>query len=132
MQRLFAFLLLSLYLFFSGSKVLSMHYCGGTLAETRINAEASCSCEDVLGNNNHGCCEDSIKPIKHPDTFVYSAWCCINQTPEALIPPYQGFKNNFHPILFVETPTLSAGYNPPDKARPLAAYLQFHALLLYA
>jgi hypothetical protein len=131
MQRLFAFLLLSLYLFFSGSKVLSMHYCGGTLAETRINAQASCCCEDVLGNNN-GCCEDSIKPIKHPDTFVYSAWCCINQSHEALLPPFHGFNNNFHPILFVETPTLSAGYHPPDKARPLAAYLQFHALLLYA
>lgn len=132
MQRLFAFLLLSLYLFFSGSKVLSMHYCGGTLAETRINAEASCSCEDVLGNKNDGCCEDSFKPIKHPDTFVYATWCCTNHPPEALLWPRNGFQTSIHPTQFVETPTLSSGYDPPDKPRPLAAYLQFHALLLYA
>lgn len=109
-----------------------MHYCGGTLAETRINAEASCSCEDVLGNKNDGCCEDTIKPIKHPDTVVYATWLSANHATEALLTPLKGYQTTIYPIQFIETPTLSSGYDPPDKSRPLATYIQYHALLLYA
>ena len=134
MKRLSAFLLLSLYLFFSGSQVLSFHYCGGTLAETRINALASCCCDDskTSSQDDDGCCENTIKPVKQPDTYLHTntllvnpnivatlpqahSWCCTNHYPsnhKGILPP----------------PT----YPPPDARRQVAAYLQYHALLLYA
>ncbi len=134
MKRLLATLLLSLYLFFSGSWVLAYHYCGDVLVETRINAKAHCCCEsseNVAANNDDDCCHDEVKPVKQPDTNVQSAkapmlhafvllpqhpW--VPRTPSCVVSASRSQKTHIHP--------------PPDITGDLPAFIQYHALLLYA
>ena len=132
MKRIFALPLLSLYLFFSGSRVLSFHYCGGTLAETRINAQASCCCDDAPMSANNDCCEDTVKPVKHPDASLTDASKFVDAPSFKLIPnPNYAFHHN-PSVLYAASLITPEKYQPPDKQRPLAAYIQYHALLLYA
>lgn len=135
MKRLLASLLLSLYLFFSGTRVLAYHYCGDVLAETRINAKAHCCCEretvSAEAPTDDDCCSDIIKPVKQPDTNLqavkiqFSAPFDINYPTSTI---------SFYPacIVYASRSTNPLKYHPPNVPKPIPAYLKYHALLLYA
>lgn len=136
MKRLVALLLLHLYLFFSGSRVLAYHYCGDVLAETEINAKAHCCCESMeeasaAAYNNDNCCLDIIKPIKQPDTNLQSVQTLFN-TPCYIDYPASFVSFNPFVIVSASRSTTTIIYPPPKYVKSIPAYLQFHALLLYA
>lgn len=135
MKRLLACLLLSLYLFFSGTRVLAYHYCGDVLAETRINAIAHCCCEaeDVSEEvpSSDDCCHDIIKPVKQPDTHLQALKTLFTPPFDFNLPTSYV---SFYPsrLVLASRSKTAIKHPPPNYPKQLPAYLKYHALLLYA
>lgn len=67
MKRFLSISMLMIYLTFSVGFVISMHYCGGSLASLNLFAEASCCCDDDTMNQKDDCCKNEFKTLKISD-----------------------------------------------------------------
>lgn len=135
MRRFVSFSLLFLYLLCSAGLVVSLHYCGNSLASAGLFDKASCCCDDEETGKPDDCCKDEFKTlklstdqIKHEEVLGWKS----GLPGEAVLPGPTTYSCACTPVSLTDVrPTLLA--RPPDQrsaAQP--AYLLYHAFLFYA
>ncbi len=133
MKRFLSITLLSIYLLFSAGVVVSLHYCGGSLAALKLFVKASCCCDDEESGANDDCCKDEIKTIKiaddqHKEEQIQ--WVLKSVALEAEAPIFTTIHKQW-----IYTPTVSNIQQlprPPDRALLIPAYKLNHAYLFYS
>jgi len=133
-KRFLSILLLNLYLLFSGGLVVSLHYCGGSLANAGIFTEPSCCCDDETTGKPDDCCKDEVKTVKITDDQLRNEEAIGKFQPdfaEALLPslPFCAWAVDVPVALRLAPSSLP---RPPDQQPDKPAYLLQHAFLFYS
>jgi hypothetical protein len=133
MQRLYAFLLLSLYLLSSVGISITAHYCGGSLASVAIIEQASCCCDDEQNGMPDDCCTNDVKVLKlAEDQLKAEQRLFVLQDVDALLPllcHYVSPASSLSATLIITDIVLP---DPPERDNSLPVYKRNHSLLLYS
>ncbi|MBL7766331.1 MAG: hypothetical protein JNJ58_09575 [Chitinophagaceae bacterium] len=133
MKRIYSISLLFLYLSFSLGLVVSLHYCGESLASFKLYEKSSCCCDENLGGKPDDCCKDEFKTLKvttdqiqHEHEFKLHGHDLVFISQNHDVAEYA--TRNYGSSAF----TLSTLPRPPDRSGQVPIYKQIHAFLFYS
>jgi hypothetical protein len=134
MRRFASISLLFLYLLCSAGLVVSLHYCGNSLASAGLFDKASCCCDDEESGTPDDCCKDEVKTlklstdqIKHDEVLGWKSALLG----DAVFPVLTASSYSLSPLQTLDAQP-SHLPRPPDRYAAHPAYLLHHALLFYA
>ncbi len=134
MKRFLSILLLNLYLLFSGGLVVSLHYCGGSLANAGIFTEPSCCCDDEASGKPDDCCKDEVKTVKITDDQLRNEegpGTFLADFSDAILPalPVYVWASEIPVSVCITKANLP---RQPDRQQARPSYLLHHAFLFYS
>lgn len=134
MRRFASLSLLFLYLLCSGGWVVSLHYCGNSLASAGLFDKAACCCDDEETGKPDDCCKDEFKTlklstdqIKHDEALGWKT----GLLDDAVFPVFAASSYRPSPLQVFDVQPFHLP-RPPDRSASHPAYLLHHALLFYA
>lgn len=133
MKKFLSISLLFLYLVSSIGIIISLHYCGGSLASLSLSQNASCCCDDNVKDMKEGCCKDEVKFIKITDDQNKAEYLVKKFSSLVMdLPAQQHYFFNSKLIDRSLSLLPVALARPPDRCNLIPAYKRNHSFLFYS